>query len=101
MTYFSAKELSDYRRDGFIVVRVMSRIEKFSEYSPELKNLACDQRMLGRVGELLNDTPVLFKEKINFKLPGGERMFGAGRRTTSGCQEKNTCLRFNVSACGA
>ena len=111
--YFNAQELSDYRRDGFIVVRglfspsevrvlstaidafsrqkpefgkqmvyledsllekgkrVLSRIEKFSEHDEHLRALVVNPRMTGRVGDLLGDRPVLFKEKINFKLSGG------------------------------
>ena len=111
--YLSDKELSDYRRDGFVVVRgmyspaeiralsdridafstrkpefgkqmvywedsllekgkrVLSRIEKFTDYDEGLKELVCDSRMTGRAADLLGDRPVLFKEKINFKLSGG------------------------------
>ena len=51
--------------------RVLSRIEKFVEVSPALKGLVYDPRMTARAAELLEYTPVLFKEKINFKMPGG------------------------------
>jgi hypothetical protein len=111
--YFSPREFSDYKRDGFVIVRqmiapseihrlsdciaelsskkpefgkemvyfedsllekgkrVLSRIEKFADSSAALKNFVYDPRMTNRVSELLNDDAVLFKEKINFKLPGG------------------------------
>ncbi|MGH7197428.1 MAG: phytanoyl-CoA dioxygenase family protein [Candidatus Omnitrophota bacterium] len=111
--YFSPKELSDFKRDGFLVVRemyspaeitrlsrgideimawppragkemkyfeesllkkgqtILSRIEKFAEVHPGLSNVVYEDKMRGRVNELLGEPAVLFKEKINFKLPGG------------------------------
>ena len=51
--------------------RVLSRIEKFTAAHEGLKQFVYDPRMTGRGAELLEDTPVLFKEKINFKLSGG------------------------------
>jgi len=51
--------------------KVLSRIEKFVEVQKELAELACAEKIIGRVSQLLGEPPVLFKEKINFKLPGG------------------------------
>jgi hypothetical protein len=51
--------------------KVLSRIERFVEYHEGLKTLVTDDRMTGRASELLGEPAVLFKEKINFKLPGG------------------------------
>ena len=51
--------------------RVLSRIEKFADADPELKNFIYGEAMVRRVQELLGDQPALFKEKINFKMPGG------------------------------
>jgi hypothetical protein len=111
--YFSPKNLSDFKRDGFLVVRqmytpaemarisgwideivawppragkemkyleesllkqgrkILSRVEKFVEFHEGLKTLALEDKMTGRIAELLGEPAVLFKEKINFKLPGG------------------------------
>ncbi len=111
--YFSSKDLSDFKRDGFIVVRrmvdsagmkelsesidalvakgptfglemfyyedsllekgkrVLSRVEKFSGSAGALLEIVKDPRMTGRAAELLGGEAALFKEKINFKLPGG------------------------------
>jgi hypothetical protein len=52
--------------------RVLSRIENFLPYHPELDELMRGKRSLEIVGELLGEPAVLFKEKINFKLPGGD-----------------------------
>jgi ectoine hydroxylase-related dioxygenase (phytanoyl-CoA dioxygenase family) len=51
--------------------RILSRIEKFVEYQAALKDLVYEEKMTSYVSELLGDRAVLFKEKINFKLPGG------------------------------
>ena len=51
--------------------RVLSRIEKFADHDEKLGALAREKKMIGRLRELFGDEPVLFKEKVNFKLPGG------------------------------
>jgi hypothetical protein len=51
--------------------RVLARIEKFSEYHAGLGGLVADPRLIDPVADLLGEDPVLFKEKVNFKMPGG------------------------------
>lgn len=51
--------------------RVLSRIERFVEYQPELGALVRDPRIVDVAARLLGDRAVLFKDKINFKMPGG------------------------------
>ena len=51
--------------------RVLSRIEKFVEWDGDLAHLVFDDRIVGPASALLGDRAVLFKEKINFKMPGG------------------------------
>jgi ectoine hydroxylase-related dioxygenase (phytanoyl-CoA dioxygenase family) len=51
--------------------RVLARIEKFSEYHAGLGGLVADARLVGPIADLLGEDPVLFKEKVNFKMPGG------------------------------
>ena len=51
--------------------RVLSRIEKFAETNRQLSEFVHEERMTGRAAELLGEKAVLFKEKVNFKLPGG------------------------------
>lgn len=51
--------------------RVLSRIERFAGYHEGLGAIVADRRLLDPLAALLGDEPVLFKEKINFKMPGG------------------------------
>jgi ectoine hydroxylase-related dioxygenase (phytanoyl-CoA dioxygenase family) len=51
--------------------RVLSRIERFANEHAGLGSLVVDRRIVDTVGALLDDQAVLFKEKINFKMPGG------------------------------
>ena len=51
--------------------RLISRTERFADYCPPLNEVVHAERMIGRVGELLGEPPLLFKEKVNFKLLGG------------------------------
>lgn len=51
--------------------RILSRIEKFTDDHEGFYSLVREDHMIGRVSELLGEPAVLFKEKINFKLPGG------------------------------
>ena len=52
--------------------KILSRIEKFVEYNPDLRDFVLADKMVGRVSELMGEPAKLFKEKINFKLPGGD-----------------------------
>ena len=62
-----------YFEDSLVVhgARVLSRIEKFVECDGELARLVFDDRIVGPASALLGDRAVLFKEKVNFKMPGG------------------------------
>jgi hypothetical protein len=51
--------------------RVLSRIERFVEYQEALGAIVRDPRLVRVVAALLGDDAVLFKDKINFKMPGG------------------------------
>jgi 2-aminoethylphosphonate dioxygenase len=64
MTYFEESLLDPGRR-------VLSRIEKFAEFHRELGALVSNPRIVQTVAELLGEDTVLFKDKINFKMPGG------------------------------
>jgi hypothetical protein len=52
--------------------KVLQRIEKFVEEDEMLKDLICHQGLAEMTAQLLGAPAVLFKEKINFKMPGGQ-----------------------------
>jgi len=56
--------------------RQLCRVENFIEFHAGFNELICGQPTLSMVAELMGEPAVLFKEKINFKLPGGSG-FGA------------------------
>jgi hypothetical protein len=51
--------------------RLVNRIENFYPHHPGFKAIFDGDKLLGRVSDLLGAPAVLFKDKINFKLPGG------------------------------
>jgi len=51
--------------------RVVQRIENFAPYHDSFRALFTTGRMIDAAAALLGAPAVLFKEKINFKLPGG------------------------------
>jgi ectoine hydroxylase-related dioxygenase (phytanoyl-CoA dioxygenase family) len=52
--------------------RIICRIENFVPYHEGFSKLITDCRMQQAVSELFGEDAVLFKDKINFKLPGGD-----------------------------
>ena len=64
MVYYE-KSLADPR------ARVVQRIENFCPYHPGFDALVNRGRLIAGVEELLERAAVLYKEKINFKMPGG------------------------------
>ena len=62
-----------YFEDSLVApgARVLSRIEKFVECDGDLARLVFDDRIVGPASALLGEPAVLFKDKINFKMPGG------------------------------
>ncbi|MDZ4731276.1 MAG: phytanoyl-CoA dioxygenase family protein [Xanthomonadales bacterium] len=52
--------------------RILCRIENFVPYHEGFSTLTTARRMRQAVSELFGEEAVLFKDKINFKLPGGD-----------------------------
>jgi ectoine hydroxylase-related dioxygenase (phytanoyl-CoA dioxygenase family) len=52
--------------------RILHRIENFFDYHEGFNTLFNSASFLGLLSQLLKEPAVLYKEKINFKLPGGE-----------------------------
>ena len=51
--------------------RLLCRVENFVQYHPGFADLIDGEAMRALVGALFGEPAALFKEKINFKLPGG------------------------------
>ena len=51
--------------------KMLARIENFVPYHEGLARLTAGPRILAALGALCGEPVVLFKDKINFKLPGG------------------------------
>ncbi len=62
MKYFESTAAND---------RQLCRVENFIEYHEGFEELLAGARIYGMLSELMSEQAVLFKEKINFKLPGG------------------------------
>src|SRR5947199_5453760 len=52
--------------------RVLQRIENFCPFHAGFAELCDGDKLRGLVSRLLGEPAVLFKDKINFKLPGGD-----------------------------
>jgi len=52
--------------------RLISRVENFYPYHDGFRAMFDGEKLLGRIGELFGEPAVLFKDKINFKMPGGD-----------------------------
>jgi len=64
MMYFETSKQDDSR--------IISRIEDFVSFHEGFAELITRRRMQQAVTELFGEPAVLFKDKINFKLPGGD-----------------------------
>ena len=51
--------------------RILTRLENFVDYNQNFYDLVYSSKIIGAVEDLLAEKCVLFKEKINFKNPGG------------------------------
>jgi ectoine hydroxylase-related dioxygenase (phytanoyl-CoA dioxygenase family) len=51
--------------------RLLCRVENFLPYHDELSALLKGKEVLDMVSELTGERAILFKEKVNYKLPGG------------------------------
>ena len=64
MMYFESSQIDQSR--------ILCRIENFVPFHPGFSQLITARHMQQAVSELLGEPAVLFKDKINFKLPGGD-----------------------------
>ena len=52
--------------------RILNRLENFYPYHEGFQNLFDGEKLKGAVSDLLGEDSILYKDKINFKLPGGD-----------------------------
>jgi hypothetical protein len=65
MMYFEQSQLDGHGR-------ILSRLEDFAPYHTGFDALFRGDKLCGSVGQLFGEEAVLFKDKINFKMPGGD-----------------------------
>jgi ectoine hydroxylase-related dioxygenase (phytanoyl-CoA dioxygenase family) len=65
------EEAKYYEQSSITGENILVRIENvLGDYNPELKDLLVTPEAVGCLTELFSEPPLLFKEKINYKLPG-------------------------------
>jgi hypothetical protein len=64
MKYFEERQHEDKQR-------LLNRVENFAPFYPKFDALMQSRALKGRCSELFGEEAVLFKDKINFKYPGG------------------------------
>ena len=67
----AGKEMAYYETSKNDNSRVLSRVENFLQYHEGFKELVESTRIKNCMEDLLKEPAVIFKEKINFKKPGG------------------------------
>src|SRR5882724_12036278 len=103
------------RRGGDAAAKMLARIENFVPYHERLAALFTGPRVLGLLADCAGEPVVLFKDKINFKLPGGAGFaphqdapayvdFGIEHHLTvmlpvDPFTRENGCLELAVGAC--
>lgn len=65
MMYFEESKMSQGKR-------ILCRLEDFEPYHAGFSHLFNEDKMKGVVSSLFGEEAVLFKDKINFKMPGGD-----------------------------
>jgi len=52
--------------------RILNRMENFVPYHESFRRLCMGEKMAGAVAQLFGEPVFMFKDKINFKMPGGD-----------------------------
>jgi len=77
---------------------LIQRIENFSQYNKPLDQIMNGEKLLGMLTEILGEQAVLYKEKINYKLPGGEG-FAPHQDVAAGWWMYGQSLHISVLVC--
>ena len=65
MMYFEKSQLQAEKR-------ILSRLEDFEPYHQGFSELLNGEKLKGNISQLFGEESVLYKDKINFKMPGGD-----------------------------
>lgn len=65
MMYFEQSKLPPHKR-------ILCRLEDFEPYHHQFSEMFAGEKMKGIISELFGEEAVLYKDKINFKMPGGD-----------------------------
>jgi len=72
MKYFEKNNLRGKPGHEDAPAKILQRVEFFLDYNDKLNELINGPRMLHMVSQLFGERAILFKEKVNYKLPGGQ-----------------------------
>jgi hypothetical protein len=67
----AAKDGKEFDGSKHSNAKILQRIENFAQYQKGMDLLLNGAKLLGMCSELFGELAVLYKEKINYKLPGG------------------------------
>jgi len=65
MKYYESSKLDPNQK-------ILSRIENFTQYNPGLNYFCNGNKLIQTCSQLFGEQSILYKEKINYKLPGGQ-----------------------------
>ena len=65
------KEMAYYETNLKNNSRVLTRVEKTIEYHDSISKLANSKKLMSCLNDLLGEDSIIFKDKINYKYPGG------------------------------
>jgi len=78
--------------------KILSRVENFTQYNPGLDFLLNGDKLRNMVTDLFGEESILYKEKINYKLPGGDG-FAPHQDVAAGWWMYNQTLHISCSVC--
>lgn len=93
MKYYEPS-LNESERDR----RLLQRIENFTQYNPGLDYFVNGSKLLGICSELFNSPSILYKEKINYKLPNSSG-FAPHQDVAAGWWRYNQSLHISCLVC--
>jgi len=65
------KEMAYYETNLRNNERILARVEKAVDYHPEIRRIADSKKLMDCLKDLMKEKCLLFKDKINYKKPGG------------------------------